>query len=61
MKKINVEIRKSYLVKFVDPDKSYTTSYEINNNGNKIDGIFDIYGRDLTENQILELFLTEQL
>ena len=54
-------IRRSYLVKFVDPQKEYLVDYIIKQNGNKETGMFMLKGKDLTENQILGLFLREEL
>jgi hypothetical protein len=64
MKRVKLEIRKSYLVKFVDPNKKYTVSYLAHHQsetGKKEFGLFNIIGKDLTENQILELFKNEKL
>lgn len=56
-----IAVRVPYLVKFVDPDKSYPVSYIINSDGKRIDKPSDIMGYDLTENQIVELFERELL
>lgn len=53
--------RRSYLVKFVDPKKEYTVDYIIGQDGTKKIGTFVLKGEDLTENQILQLFLKELL
>jgi len=54
-------IRRSYLVKFIDPNKDYTVCYNIKQDGTKEYGVFTFKGGDLTENQILQLFLDESL
>lgn len=54
-------VRRSYLVKFVDPEKEYTVDYNIKQDGTKERGIFTLKGADLTEKQILQLFLREAL
>ncbi len=54
-------IRKAYIVKFVDPEKEYTVDYNIKPDGTKERGIFTLKGKDLTENQIWQLFLKETL
>ena len=53
--------RRSYLVKFVDPEKEYDVDYIIKQDGTKETGIFTLKGEDLTEKQILQLFLREAL
>jgi len=55
------DVRRSYLVKFVDENKEYPCSYSIQQDGTKIKGNFMLKGCDLTEPQILELFLKELL
>lgn len=52
-------IRRSYLVKFIDPDKTYPVTYTIKQDGTKSYGITRLSGRDLTENQIVDLFKSE--
>ena len=54
-------VRRSYLVKFVDPEKEYDVDYIIKQDGTKETGIFTLKGKDLTEKQILTLFLREAL
>jgi len=54
-------VRRSYLVKFVDPEKEYDVDYIIKQDGTKETGIFTLKGEDLTEKQILQLFLREAL
>lgn len=54
-------VRRSYLVKFVDPNKEYDVDYIIKQDGTKEIGIFTLKGADLTEKQILQLFLREAL
>ena len=51
-----VEIKPTYLVKFVDPDRLYPVSYQITQGGEKLLGDFDVKGSDLTEKQIADLF-----
>ena len=53
--------RKAYLVKFVDPERKYPVSYIIDNNGYKICKPTLLSGKELTENQIVELFQKELL
>ena len=55
------EVRKAYLVKFVDPDRFYELHYLIKQDGTKVYGNFAVKGEDLTQNQILWLFLAEKL
>jgi len=57
-------VRRSYLVKFVDPSKEYDVTYlapHQSESGNREEGIFTLKGEDLTEKQILQLFLREAL
>ena len=57
-------IRRSYLVKFVDPSKKYDVTYLASHqsrSGNREEGFFTLKGEDLTEKQILQLFLSETL
>ena len=54
-------VRRSYLVKFVDPEKEYDVDYIIRQDGTKYFGNFTLKGKDLTEKQILTLFLCEAL
>jgi len=57
-------VRRSYLVKFVDPSKEYDVDYlapHQSKSGEKERGIFTLKGEDLTEKQILQLFLREAL
>ena len=54
-------VRRSYLVKFVDPEKEYDVDYIIKQDGSKENGVFTLKGNDLTESQILQLFLRESL
>lgn len=57
-------IRRSYLVKFVDPSKLYDVEYlapHQSTSGEIVYGFFKLKGEDLTENQILNLFLHEAL
>ena len=60
MKK-TMEVRKSYLVKFLNPEQEYSVSYDIDNKGNRIDKPTVRLGKDLTENMIVELFEKELL
>lgn len=57
-------VRRSYLVKFVDPSKEYNVDYlapHQSKSGEKERGNFTLKGEDLTEKQILQLFLREAL
>ena len=57
-------VRRSYLVKFVDPSKEYDVDYlapHQSKSGDREEGIFTLKGEDLTEKQILQLFLREAL
>jgi len=56
-----MNVRRGYLVKFVDPEKLYLTSYYINNEGARVSHMGKVKGSDLTENQIAELFWRELL
>ena len=56
-----MEVRKSYLVKFLNPEQEYSVSYDIDNKGNRIDKPTVRLGKDLTENMIVELFEKELL
>jgi len=60
-KQRTININLSYLTKFVDPKKEYPVSYHIDQNGNIINEPIFLYGYDLTENQIFELFENELL
>jgi hypothetical protein len=55
------KIRRSYLVKFVDPEKEYPVSYKIGTDGARIESPGMLLGKDLTENQIADLFIRELL
>lgn len=55
------DIRCGYLVKFVNPDKEYPVSYTIENDGTKDHKPTILKGMDLTEPQIVELFINEML
>ena len=54
------DIKVSYLVRFVDPNMEYVVSYSIYK-GKKTIQPTTLLGSDLTQNQILELFLNEKL
>lgn len=57
-------VRKAYLVKFVDPKKEYEVNYlapHQSKSGNREVGNFTLKGEDLTENQVWQLFLREAL
>jgi len=54
-------IRKSYLAKFVDPDKYYEVNYTIKQSGKRIYKKSKLKGSELTEDQILWLFMNEKL
>lgn len=58
---VNILVKKSYLVKFVDPNKMYPVSYTFNPDGSVNKEPFLLKGEDLTENQILELFQNQLL
>lgn len=56
--------RRGYLVKFVDPNKIYEVSYlagHQTSDGKGKEGLAEVKGSDLTENQIVELFKNERL
>ena len=57
----NIDVIRSYLVKFVNPDKLYPISYCINKDGGRIPVSKQVKGEDLSENQIAELFSKELL
>lgn len=57
-------VRRSYFVKFIDPSKEYKVAYltpSQSESGKRESGIFKLKGKDLTENQILQLLLSETL
>lgn len=49
-------VRRSYLVKFVDPKKEYPVTYTINHDGTRVNEPAMLKGEDLSENQIAQLF-----
>jgi hypothetical protein len=49
-------VTRSYLAKFVDPDKVYPVTYTINHDGTRVNESAMLKGEDLTENQIAQLF-----
>lgn len=49
-------IRRSYLTKFVDPNKEYPVTYSIKSDGTRLNEAAYLKGEDLTENQIAQLF-----
>ena len=49
-------VSRSYLVKFVDPNKEYPVTYTINHDGTRVNEHAILKGEDLTENQIAQLF-----
>jgi len=51
------EVESSYLNRFINADKLYPVDYTIKQNGEKIFKPSLIKGSDLTQNQIVELFL----
>lgn len=62
LKKTHIKMmRGGYLVKFVEPKKEYSVSYTIDHSGKRVDGPAVLKGEDLTEPQIIDLFLREQL
>lgn len=54
-------IRTSYLVRFVQPKKLYPVEYTIRQDGTRNYGRTEILGADLTETQIVDLFIKELL
>lgn len=48
-------VRRSYLVKFVDPKREYPVTYTIKH-GTRVNEPAILKGEDLTENQIAQLF-----
>ncbi len=56
-----VDVRRGYLVKFINPEKIYPISYYINKDGDRIPVSKQAKGEDLSENQIAELFSKELL
>lgn len=54
-------VRRSYLVKFVQPQKLYPVEYTIRQDGTRNYGLTEILGADLTEPQIVDLFIKELL
>jgi len=50
------DVRRSYLVKFVDPKKEYPVTYTIKHDGTRVNEPTMLKGEDLTENQIAQLF-----
>ena len=56
-----MNVRRGYLVKFVDTEKMYLTSYYVKNDGARVSHMGKVKGSDLTENQIAELFWRELL
>jgi hypothetical protein len=54
-------VRRSYLVKFVQPQKLYPVEYAIRQDGTRNYGLTEILGADLTEPQIVDLFIKELL
>lgn len=49
-------IRKAYLVKFVDPKKMYPVDHHFSS-GERVNTPTTLVGADLTENQIVSIFL----
>ena len=49
-------VRRSYLVKFVDPNKEYPVTYTRKHDGTRVNDTVMLKGEDLTENQIAQLF-----
>lgn len=59
MIKTNHLMRK--LVKLIEPDKKYPVNYTINQNGEKKFDRTELVGKNLTENQIFDLWHFGQL
>jgi hypothetical protein len=55
------DVRCSYLVKFVNPSQEYPVTYTIKQDGTKVNEPTMLKGEDLTEPQIVELFVKELL
>lgn len=51
----------AYLSKFVKLNKKYPVSYTIDNQGNRINKPAWLKGEDLTEPQIVDLFVRQKL
>lgn len=49
MIKINLNIRRSYLVHFVNPNQEYPVTYTIKQDGTKVNKPIMLKGEDLTE------------
>lgn len=59
-----LNVNKTYLVKFVSPEKEYEVPYlapHQSRSGERERGFFKLLGKDLTEKQILYLFKKEIL
>ena len=59
-KTVNVQlydVRPSYLVKFVNPSQEYPVTYTIKQDGTKVNEPTMLKGDDLTELQIVQLFV----
>ena len=54
-------VKDSYLVKFVDGRKKYPVSYTIKQDGTVVNKPSFLLGIDLTQRQIVELFVKELL
>lgn len=54
-------VRCSYLVKFINPSQEYPVTYTIKQDGTKVNEPTMLKGEDLTEPQIVELFVKELL
>lgn len=55
------DVRCGYLVKFVNPNQEYPVTYTIKQDGTKVNEPSMLKGVDLTEPQIVELFVKELL
>ncbi len=58
---VELTVSRSYLSKFVSPNKEYIVDYTINNDGTRNNMPCMLLGKDLTENQIAILFSERQL
>ena len=59
LRKDEVIVSVRYIQKFVMPNKKYPVTYIIDEHGNKINRLTRLKGKELTENQIKELFKAE--
>ena len=58
---IKSTIRGGYLTKFIKANKKYPVSYTIDNKGNRLNEPSWLKGEDLTEPQMIDLFMREKM